>query len=184
MNSSSSITGNKIKSFLRRANSGESVYIYEVRDAFMRENSTVECTVETVTDEVKKWQIPIPFPDSFSGEENDFIRNYFFSNIYNIISVYGGKNMILNVPSNEKHIKDLCFALNDVFQINSILADRCGYGKCLNVTDRMNAAFGHAPFKFIISNKNICTEKKPSGNTETNTKSRLKKAVEAATKGV
>jgi len=48
----------------------------------------------------------------------------------------------------------------------------------------MNAAFGHAPFKFIISNENICTEKKPSGNTETDTISRLLNAVEAATKGV
>jgi len=147
--SSISIIDKKVKDFIKRAGDGESVYIYEVRDAFEEEGSSVECIVETTTNEHKKWQIPLP---KIKGKkEKEFVSNYFFSTIYNIISTYGGKEMTLNLPNGELHIRELCNALNDVFQVNRNRIDRSGYGKCINVTDRINAAFGHSPFKFNIS---------------------------------
>lgn len=41
--------------------------------------------------------------------------------------------------------------LNRDFMIDTPRAERTGYGKCLNVTDRVNAAVGKAPFRFSIS---------------------------------
>ncbi|MCL2819987.1 MAG: hypothetical protein FWD38_04050 [Oscillospiraceae bacterium] len=138
-----------IKDFIKRAKNGESVYISEVRDAFLCFDSKVECIIETTTGETKTWDIHIP--EACDMEESKFIRRYFFSNIYNIISTYGGKQLVIKYDEDAGHIKELCAALNDTFQVKSGHADRSGYGKCLNVTDRINAAFGYPPFRFVLT---------------------------------
>jgi len=137
-----------IKGFIERAKNGESVYICDVRDAFASVDTSVECVVETATGEMNSWTIPLP--KTVDKPENEFVRDYFYANIYNIISTYGGKFMTFYITPGDDHIKQLCNTLNDVFQVNLSRADRFGYGKCLNVTDRVNVALGHKPFRFII----------------------------------
>jgi len=179
MSSNCKKISDKIQQFIKSAENGESVYIYEVRDTFEDIDSKVECIIETSINDVKKWQVPIPYVQS--EEEKKFIENYFYSNIYNILSTYGGKQMTLCVPPDEKHIGELCYALNDIFQVNSKRIDRYGYGKCLNVTDRINAAFGHPPFKFYVTNEKIITKKENSGRNENkDVISEYRKTVKAA----
>ena len=169
-----------ISNFIERAKNGKSVYIFEVRDAFSSAETTVECVIETATDEVNKWCIPIPKTNN--PHEKEFIKNYFYANIYNIISTYGGKYMTLNINKDYSYIRELCSALNDVFQINSKRSDRYGYGKCMNVTDRINDAFGYPPFRFIQPGKTTKTVPMSLNKTEKTDEAStcLTKAVENA----
>jgi len=138
-----------IKNLIQRAKKGESVYISEIRDAFSSFEPNVDCIVETPSGEIRRWSIFIP--EISDTEEASFIEKYFHSSIYNIISAYGGKHMTLDIPADNRHIRRLCESLDHVFQIEKRRVDRSGYGKCLNVTDRINAAMGHSPFRFVIS---------------------------------
>jgi len=166
-----------IKGFIKRAKNGESVYINEVRDIFASANTAIECLVETTAGETHRWTIPLPCIDD--AEERKYIRDYFHANIYNIISVFGGKYMTLNSNSNDVFLKELCAGLNEVFQVNTPRINRSGYGKSLNVTDRVNAAMGFPPFHFkIINSKEGVENKTPKAKEDS--VSKFKKAVKSA----
>ncbi len=137
-----------IGSFLDRAKRGESVYLCDVRKAFQGETHAVACEVELVTGARKTYRFP--FPDAQSEEELAFIREYLHANLYNLVSVLGGKRMTLYVAPGDSFAAELCVSLGDVFQTSLPLIARSGYGKCLNVADRLNAAMGYGPFRFEI----------------------------------
>jgi hypothetical protein len=134
--------------FLERARRGESVYLYEVREAFQDGAHRVDCAVELVTGEVKTYRLP--FPEAANAEERTFVREYLHANLYNLISTLGGAKMTLTVRPGDEAAKSLCLELDEVFQTALPLSARSGYGKCLNVTDRVNRAMGFPPFRFEI----------------------------------
>jgi len=170
-----------IKNFIERAKRGESLYMCEVRGVFASENPVgVGCCIETASGESRQWRIPLPLCGSYeSMEEKEFVRNYFYANIYNIISTYGGKHMVLNSDGCDEFAVALCAGLNDIFQVKTPRIDRSGFGKCLNVTDRINAAMGFAPFYFIISHntEGMCNK---ITKKQTDSISSLRKAVKSA----
>jgi len=135
-----------ITSFLERARRGGSVYLYEVREAFQSGAHRVDCAVELVTGEIKTYRFP--FPEAASAEEWAFVREYLHANLYNLISVLGGRKMTLTVRPGDQAAAGLCAELDEVFQTSLPLSARSGYGKCLNVTDRVNRAMGFPPFRF------------------------------------
>ena len=141
-----------IKSFLDNAARGESVYLYQVRQAFEGATHAVDCAVALVTGEIRTYNIP--FPDAKTPEERAFLREYLHASLYNLISVLGGKRMTLTVRPGDELAAELCAELDGVFQTALPFPARSGYGKCLNVTDRVNAALGFPPFRFEIQ-KNL-----------------------------
>ena len=152
-------------SFLERARRGESVYLCEVREAFESGAHRVDCAVELVTGEVRTYRFP--FPEAVSDEERAFVREYLHANLYNLISVLGGARMVLIVRPGDEAAKSLCAELDEVFQTALPLVARSGYGKCLNVTDRVNAAMSFPPFRFEIREgtaPGASVEAKPSGS--------------------
>jgi len=166
-----------IKDFLERATKGESVFICDVRDAFSTADTSVGCMIETAAGEIHRWNIPLP--QTGSTEEKAFVRDYFYANVYNLISTLGGKFMALYINPEDTHIEELCVSLDDVFQTALPRDKRTGYGKCLNVTDRVNAALGCPPFRFKIAHGQW-DNKAPEAKTQQNAVSIYKKAVEAA----
>ena len=171
-----------IRDFIKRAKAGESLYICEVRGAFASMTPVIKvvCSVETATGENHQWTIPLPCIDTKSEpEEREFIRNYFIANIYNIISTFGGKHMTLFIVGSDGFIEELCNGLDDVFQVDTPRIDRSGFGKCLNVTDRINAAMGFPPFRFIISRGTDITNNK-STQKRVDSVGLLKTAVKSA----
>jgi len=135
-----------IAGFLERAKRGESVYICDVRDAFASPDACVECVVELAVGTPRRYVIPLP--RAGNEEEATFVKEYFYANIYNLISALGGTCMTMYIKPGDDHIEELCATLDDVFQIAVSRGERTGYGKCLNVTDRVNAAMGCPNFRF------------------------------------
>ena len=135
-----------IQDFLSKAKRGEPVYITDVRDAFEHEQATVECVTSLTCGGDHRFTIRLP--NAQNAEEEAFVREYFYACVYNLISTLGGKSMSLYTQN--EAARALCKTLTSVFQVSSPKAERDGYGKCLNVTDRVNASLGYAPFSFRI----------------------------------
>lgn len=138
-----------IQDFLDRAKRGEAVYITDVRDAFKDAEASVECVTALTCGGDNRFTVRLPKPEN--EEEAAFVREYFYACVYNLISTLGGKYMSL-CPHGE-YARELCESLDNIFQVNSVKSERNAYGKCLNVTDRVNAALGFPPFSF-----NICSQ--------------------------
>jgi hypothetical protein len=137
-----------IKPFIERARNGENVFLSDVRDAFASAQTVIECKVKPVGLPDRHYSIALP---CWEGEEEaEFIKEYFFAQIYNMISALGGEKITLYIPPDDNKAAELLSTLDDVFQVNVFRPQRSGYGKCLNVTDRVNSAMGVPPFRFEI----------------------------------
>ena len=165
-----------INAFLERARRGESVYLHEVRNAFAGCGHSIECVLELTTGGQKQYRIALPAAQD--EQELSFVKEYFYANIYNLISALGGACMTLYAEPGV-YAMSLCATLDEVFQVHKARGMRTGYGKCLNVTDRMNAAMGKAPFRFAVE-KTPCPAKIRPEEPATGALSQFQHAVRSA----
>ena len=139
----------ELQTFLQQAARGENVYLSDVRRTFSKAESRIVCQLSLVIGGDKRWEIRVPAVEA--AEELRFVREYFYATLYNILSTFGGTRMTLSISPEDGFAKTLCDTLDDVFQVNSPKSARRGYGKCLNVTDRINASQGKPKFSFVVT---------------------------------
>ena len=139
----------ELQTFLQQAARGENVYLSDVRRAFSKAESRIVCQLSLVIGGDKRWEIRVPAVEA--ADELRFVREYFYATLYNILSTFGGTRMTLSIASEDGFARSLCDTLDDVFQVNSPKSARRGYGKCLNVTDRINASQGKPKFSFVVT---------------------------------
>ena len=139
----------ELQTFLQKAARGENVYLSDVRRAFSKAESRIVCQLSLVIGGDKRWEIRVPAVEA--ADELRFVREYFYATLYNILSTFGGTRMTLSIASEDGFARSLCDTLDDVFQVNLPKSARRGYGKCLNVTDRINASQGKPKFSFVVT---------------------------------
>ncbi len=137
-----------IQEFLKSAERGENVYISDVRRAFINAECSIDCELSLVIGDSKHWQIR--FPEAENDAQKAFVKEYVYAILNNLIYTFGGTGMTLSISPQDAFTKDICATLDDVFQVQLSKKERSGYGKCLNVTDRINAAMGREPFSFRV----------------------------------
>lgn len=137
-----------MQSFLTKARRGEPVFLADVVKAFSGERTRVCCELEPVIGNKRYWEIRLP--EAQNTEELAFVKEYFYARLYNLISTFGGTRMVLTIAPGDATAKALCETLDETFQLSVKKNLRSGYGKCLNVTDRINTAMGANPFVFQI----------------------------------
>ena len=148
-----------MQEFLNRAEQGENVFISDVRKAFSNGSTSIRCVLELVIGGERSWEIRVP--SAKNDRELAFVLEYFYASLYNLISAMGGKRMTLYFSPKDAFAKKICETLDDVFQVRLPKRERHGYGKCLNVTDRINAAMGEEPFSFQIVEGAYAGEARP-----------------------
>mgnify|MGYP001001601028 CR=1 FL=1 len=134
-----------VKEFLKAANAGEPVFITTVCEAFGNlketEKQVMNCVLALLEkDEKRLFKIDLPLLDDFSPEEINFVKSYVRAKIYNILSSLGGKAMDIYVDKRNSLLTELAAELNQVFYVDSKRSDRRGYGRAVNVIDRMLGA--------------------------------------------
>ena len=138
-----------IQAFLEQAARGETVYLPDVRRAFTQAECSILYDLSLSVGGNKRWEIRVPAVQE--PEERRFVHEYVYATLYNILSTFGGARMTLQFAKGDNFSKQLCETLDDVFQVHRPKGERSGYGKCLNVTDRINAATEKAPFSFVLT---------------------------------
>lgn len=163
-----------VKSFLEKAKKGYPVYISTVCQAFNNlidsEKQVLNCVLKLLNnDEKKHFKISLPVIEKLNKEEIEFVKSYIWAEIYNILSSLGGKNMAIYIDMRNSHLYSLAEELNEVFYINYKRSERQGYGRCINVIDRMLGTLcpGEPSFKFIVKDISEMPENKADTRKQT-----------------
>lgn len=154
-----------VKEFLRKAKEDMPVYINHVREAFLQLNENESEHIIFVDrliskEEDKAFNIRIPALDTCTEEELSFISAYINAEIYNVLSALGGKIITFYIDTKNEKLYKMLRGLDEIFGINQPRSNRKGFGKCINVIDRMNDSIGTGPdaerngFHFRIKDKN------------------------------
>jgi len=146
-----------LKYFINKAKKGDSVYISEVYEKFNnlpeKEKFTMFYVLKLLEKDSKKlFKINIPLLALQAEEEMDFVKSYVHAQIYNILSSLGGRMMTIYIDKSENQVFDIVSNLNEVFCIDKDRSERKGYGKCINVLDRMLETLcpNEQKFRFVI----------------------------------
>lgn len=140
----------ELKRMIEIAKSGHAVYIDDVDEAFSNGSCKIVCTDDLPTGGFRRYTINLPEIDVDNSEEYTFVENYFFAWVYNIISTFGGTIFHLNIQEGDVLAAKLCSRIDEAFCVRVEKQLRSGYGKCLNVTDRVNTALGFESFRFSV----------------------------------
>lgn len=142
-----------LQDFLKRAIAGENVYITEVKKAFgiLKDSCKIKCVLSLLDkDKEKTYAIRIPELSGLNEAETEFVRRYFYARIYNILSTLGGTKMTFYFNTADKRLLELVGSLDEAFCIKTEKAKRQGYGKCINVIDRMTERLRGGSFVFEL----------------------------------
>ncbi|HTP59107.1 MAG TPA: hypothetical protein VMM82_09330, partial [Spirochaetia bacterium] len=101
---------------------------------------------------LRRFDLRVPDIRGLDQEERSFIQDYIHAEVYNVISALGGKGMTFYSDHRCAELTAILGRLPDVFGISLPRSARSGYGRAVNVTDRMIRALlpGSPPFSFTL----------------------------------
>ncbi len=146
------------KDLIKDADSGNSVYINRVRKCFtgMDNKQTVNISMLLTALEGEnrsRFDLVIPDPKGAEPILFELCRRYLYAEVYNILSSLGGRMLEIFYDKANRSLDALCSSLDEAFGISLSRKDRPGYGRCVNVIDRMLAALSsdNERFSFVYS---------------------------------
>ncbi|MFT3847287.1 MAG: hypothetical protein QM739_01000 [Propionivibrio sp.] len=165
-----------LQALLEDARAGKPVYITTVHHVFdglhHAESERIVCVVELMDQDGRTaYELRIPSLERCDAEAQAFVRDYVQAEIYNILSSVGGRCLTLYLDTGKPALLALARGLDDAFCIDSSRRARVGYGRSVNVIDRMIAAVrpGEPSFRFLIVDLKqlpaLPAGKRPSVNT-------------------
>ena len=140
------LSDNVLAETLHRAAAGEAVWMPDLRENFSHcaDACPVKLRLHLVTG---GWVVrEIPFPRWNGSAQKCFVSEYFYACVYNVLSVFGGQEMIIEAGADGDQARELFGKLESVFQCRE--TERHGYGKVISISNRLCAAEGLPPFSF------------------------------------
>ena len=138
-----------INKFLQQAANGQTVYITDVREAFQaRGQRPFHLHVTLYDQSIRAFSLLLP--ETAGPEEEAFVASYVYASIYNLLSSLGGVRIDIYLDKADQAALTLAEGLGRVFQLNLPKTARTGYGKCLNVNERVLAALFHGQEQFAF----------------------------------
>jgi hypothetical protein len=154
---------------VKKAKQGEPVFIPDVRSKFREypgEKIPVHCALELTGGKgMRHFALSLPVMNSFGEDEYRFIHDYITAEIFNILTNLGGNKLTFYTDTGNTAAVKLLEEMDAVFGIGLPLAERKGFGRCINVIDRMISAIhgsDHPPFSFEIKNIKEMPENGPA----------------------
>lgn len=146
-----------LKNFLQKAANDQSVYITDVREAFQAGGKRPFHLRVTLYDRSAR-SFPLVLPETAGPEEERFVAEYVYANIYNLLSSLGALRIDVYLDPADKAAAALAGGLDEVFQLDRAKTERTGYGKCLNVNERILAALFGGTEKFAFGVHDVSEE--------------------------
>jgi len=146
-----------LKQFTEAAKSDRPVYISDVRDAFLREGTRpFHFHVTLYDDSVRRFALKVPHCEG--AEEPAFVASFLNAMLYNALSSLGAKRIDIYIDLKDAPLAAWAKGLDEAFQVNAPLAERSGYGKCLNVNQRTLATLCGPEARFAFRLLDIADE--------------------------
>ena len=146
-----------VAALIERAKAGRSVYITDLHALFGAladgESDRLACVVEMLDGTgVRRDDLRVPRLDNLGGEERAFVADYIYAEVYNLISALGGRRVAVHADPGRAELMAMLTRLPAVFGIGLPRSARSGYGRAVNVTDRMIGALspGAPAFSFEL----------------------------------
>lgn len=129
-----------LNDFLQLAEQDRPVYLTDVRSAFQASGTQPFSLHVTLYDGSVK-RFPLMLPKTGSDTEAAFVASYVYATVYNILSSLGAKKIDVYLNPADRQAEALADTLSDTFQTALPKTERTGYGKCLNVNERILSVF-------------------------------------------
>jgi hypothetical protein len=130
--------------FVEAAEAGHPVYISDVRRAFAQLDPAlavdVTCTFLGLGGAAQAFDLRLPRFEPLPVPERAFVTEYFLATVYNVVSTIGGRELQLSAAGDPPEVVQLAQAVSTAFGVARARRDRPGYGRALNVAERMNEA--------------------------------------------
>lgn len=146
-----------LQQMIADAAAGKPVYITRVHEYFAsllsRQSDRLVLAIDLLdTDGRKSWELKLPKLHQCTPRERTFVRDYVYAEAYNILSSIGARSMTVFVDQASREAVSLAKSLNEVFCVDKPRNQRSGYGRAINVLDRMIAAVrpGEPRFRFDV----------------------------------
>lgn len=136
-----------LKSFLQSAGQDRPVYLTDVREAFQANGTQPFSLHVTLYDDSVK-RFPLMLPETKDEAEAAFVASYVYATVYNILSSLGAKKIDIYLNPGDRQAAELAGTLSGTFQTEAPKAERTGYGKCLNVNERILSVFASEGGRF------------------------------------
>lgn len=135
-----------LRAYIQSAERGETVWIGELREAFsrMEESRRIVLRLTGCDGTQRDLELFIPLWDA--EEERAFVSEYLSAFVFNLLSCFGGRELRFFLPEGEPELAALVAELGEIFGLQD--SHRRGYGKVISISNRLNAAFGAAAFRF------------------------------------
>ena len=138
-------TSPSVAALIEEAKAGRSVYITDLHALFSdladRESHRLALVVEMLDGTgLRRFDLRVPRVDGLEGDERAFVEDYIHAEVYNIISALGGRRMTVYSDQVSGELLAILNRLPAVFGIGLPRSSRAGYGRAVNVTDRMISA--------------------------------------------
>lgn len=157
MNNSEAILNN----LYYRASKGKPVYIHDVRRALYSlpslENCIVYMQLESMdAEKATDFQLRLPRNVEFMEKTVvDFLKRYLYAEVYNLLSTCGAREMIFFLDTDNSFLLSMFQEIPSVFGQNLRRSERPGYGRCINVIDRMLSALYGDTVSFTFAIKDV-----------------------------
>jgi hypothetical protein len=129
------------REFLAAAQAGHPVYISEVRRryALLERGASFRLgvSVRGLNRADHAFDLVLPRFEGASAAERAFVTEYFLATLYNVLSTLGGEELRLSAEGDSGESALLARAFEREFGISLPRRDRPGYGRCVNVVERM-----------------------------------------------
>lgn len=146
--------------FLAAARAGEAVYVTDVRQKYQalpgESSFLLHAALEMVDGGLRVFRLRLPLFLAAGPDERRFAEDYFLAEMYNVLSSLGGRSLTLHDPAGREESAVLAKRFADEFGLGRSRRERAGYGRCVNVIERMlssphDAAPAGGKFSFSLS---------------------------------
>lgn len=134
-----------LRKFITAASRGETVYISDVSRHFAALDATEKAHIYLHLDllesgKERRFALPIPKVGVMDNDVMAFVKSYVCASIYNILSGLGGRKLTVYADTDSPLATHVTRDLAEDFGIGLPSIKRVGYGRAINVIDRMMAS--------------------------------------------
>ena len=139
-----------LSEWIKKASAGEAVWMSDLRADFASDPEAVLLPVRLQLVKGGVLDMNCFLPRWKSEDEHCFVEEYFFAFVYNLLSVCSGQSLCFFADPADRRTEDLIAAFHRAFGIGTADRQRRGYGKVVNIADRLCAAEGLPPFSVRV----------------------------------